>query len=156
MEKVDVSDGSNILADISNPPSSAIKKLRQMIDDARVQGIDVHQPQGGNIHNTFKPTLFIGMKVYNNNVIDEYKNVSPAATIIAFRTPKEAIALANNNRQGLAVSLWCDNITLINEITPHLNVGTVWLNSHGIIRASVPFTTYKPDGVGYIGGSLGN
>lgn len=146
--------GIDKIADISYPIPSEIAKLEQMISDARAQGIDVYQPHSDD--HTFQPTLFIGMKVYNNNVIDDYKNVSPAVTILPFRTPKEAVALANNNRQGLAASVWSENVSLINEITGKLEVGTVWVNSHGVIKPNVPFTTHKFDGAGYIGGSPGN
>lgn len=146
--------GIDKLADISYPIASEIEKLQRMISDARAQGIDVYQAHSDTLK--FQPTLFVGMKVYNNNVIDDYKNVSPAVTILPFRTPKEAVALANNNRQGLAASVWSENVSLINEVTKKLEVGTVWVNSHGIIKPNMPFTTHKFDGVGYIGGAPGN
>ncbi|GJQ74649.1 putative aldehyde dehydrogenase [Trypoxylus dichotomus] len=155
LQKIHVGNGIDTLADISYPIPSEIDKLNRMIKDARARGIDVYQPQPQTESTQFQPTLFIGMKVYNNNVIDDYKNVAPAATILAFRSPKEAVALANNSRQGFAASLWSENISLINEVTRQLQVGTIWVNSHGIIKPSVSFTTYKRDGVGYVGGSLG-
>ncbi|KRT80584.1 hypothetical protein AMK59_7258, partial [Oryctes borbonicus] len=153
LEKMRVGDGTDTLADISYPIPSEIKKINRMIEDARAQGIDVYQPQTEN--NKFQPTLFIGMKVYNNNVINDSNNVAAAATILAFRTPKEAIALANNSKQGFAASVWSESIGLVSEVTKQLQVGTVWINSHGIVKPSVSFTTYKLDGAGYIGGSLG-
>lgn len=153
IEKLRIGNGTDALADISYPMKNDIVKLERKIKDARNQGIDVYVPNTQT--EKFQPTLFIGMTVYNNNVIEENKNVCPAATILSFRTPKESVALANNSKQGLGASVWSENISLVNEVVRQLNVGNVWVNSHGIIKPNVPFTTYKSDGIGYVGGSNG-
>lgn len=40
----------------------------------------------------------------------------PVLTVLTFRTPKEAIALANNTRYGLGASVWTENLNLALEV----------------------------------------
>jgi aldehyde dehydrogenase (NAD+) len=101
----------------------------------------------------FPPTLFT--------------NVSPAATIaqteifgpvlvsMTFRTPTEAVQLANNTRYGLAASVWSDNINLALDVASKLKAGTVWINSTNLFDAASGFGGYRESGYGREGGKEG-
>jgi aldehyde dehydrogenase (NAD+) len=101
----------------------------------------------------FPPTLFT--------------NVSPAATIaqveifgpvlvaMTFRTPAEAVALANNTRYGLAASVWSDNINLALDVAPRIKAGSVWINCTNQFDASSGFGGYRESGFGREGGKEG-
>ena len=96
-----------------------------------------------------------------------FTNVSPAATVaqieifgpvvvlMSFRTPDEAVEIANNTRYGLAASLWSENINLALDIAPRLKAGTVWINCTNVFDAAAGFGGYRESGYGREGGREG-
>src|SRR5437764_8993115 len=74
---------------------------------------------------------------------------------MTFRTPAEAVALANNTRYGLAASVWSENINLALDIAPKLKAGTVWINCTNLFDASSGFGGYRESGFGREGGKEG-
>lgn len=125
-------------------------EIDQLIIDAKSRGIDIYQ--GYNDNNL---VVFIGQRVYENNVIKPNKQFVPTLTVLPFRTINEGIALANNNRQGIAASIWGENISQVNEAAKKLQVGTVWINSFGLFKPGVTFMPWKESGCGYFGGING-
>ena len=96
-----------------------------------------------------------------------FTNVSPAATIaqveifgpvvvlMTFRTPDEAVELANNTRYGLAASVWSENVNLALDVAPRLKAGTVWVNCTNMFDAASGFGGYRESGYGREGGREG-
>src|SRR5438105_665621 len=96
-----------------------------------------------------------------------FTNVSPAATIaqveifgpvlvsMTFRTPSEAVELANNTPYGLAASVWTENINLALDIAPQVKAGSVWINSTNLFDAASGFGGYRESGFGREGGREG-
>ncbi|HEX6059760.1 MAG TPA: aldehyde dehydrogenase family protein [Gemmatimonadaceae bacterium] len=96
-----------------------------------------------------------------------FTNVSPAATIaqveifgpvlvtMTFRTPAEAVQLANNTPYGLAASVWTENINLALDIAPKIKAGVVWINSTNLFDAAAGFGGYRESGFGREGGREG-
>ncbi|MGH7522904.1 MAG: aldehyde dehydrogenase family protein, partial [Gemmatimonadales bacterium] len=96
-----------------------------------------------------------------------FTNVSPAATIaqveifgpvvvlMTFRTPDEAVELANNTRYGLAASVWSENVNLALDVAPRLKAGTVWVNCTNLFDAASGFGGYRESGYGREGGREG-
>ena len=74
---------------------------------------------------------------------------------MTFRTPAEAVALANNTRYGLAASVWSENINLALDVAPKLKAGTVWVNCTNLFDASCGFGGYRESGFGREGGKEG-
>ena len=74
---------------------------------------------------------------------------------MTFRTPSEAVELANNTRYGLAASVWSDNINLALDIAPKLKAGSVWINCTNLFDASSGFGGYRERGFGREGGKEG-
>src|SRR5258708_8888054 len=74
---------------------------------------------------------------------------------MTFRTPAEAVELANNTRYGLAASVWSENINLALDIAPKLKAGTVWVNCTNMFDASSGFGGYRESGYGREGGKEG-
>ena len=79
----------------------------------------------------------------------------PVLSSTTFRTPEEAISLANNSRYGLSASIWSENINLALDIAPKLKVGVVWINSTNVFDAAVGFGGYRESGYGREGGKEG-
>ncbi|HEX9704283.1 MAG TPA: aldehyde dehydrogenase family protein [Gemmatimonadales bacterium] len=96
-----------------------------------------------------------------------FTDVSPAATIaqveifgpvlvsMTFRTPKEAVELANNTPYGLAASVWTENINLALDVAPQLKAGVVWINCTNQFDAASGFGGYRESGFGREGGREG-
>ena len=57
----------------------------------------------------------------------------------SFRTPAEAIALANNSRYGLAAGVWTENIGLATDVALSIKAGTIWVNCHNQFDAAAGF-----------------
>ncbi|HXT38085.1 MAG TPA: aldehyde dehydrogenase family protein [Chloroflexota bacterium] len=96
-----------------------------------------------------------------------FTNVAPAATIaqveifgpvlvsMTFRSPSEAVMLANNTPYGLAASVWSENINLALDVAPKIKAGTVWINSTNLFDAASGFGGYRESGYGREGGKEG-
>ena len=65
-----------------------------------------------------------------------------------FRTPAEAVQLANNTRYGLAASIWSENINVALDIAPKVKAGVVWVNCTNQFDASAGFGGYRESGFG--------
>jgi len=74
---------------------------------------------------------------------------------MTFRTPAEAVRLANNTRYGLAATVWSENINLALDIAPQLKAGTVWVNCSQHFDAASGFGGYRESGYGREGGREG-
>jgi aldehyde dehydrogenase (NAD+) len=72
-----------------------------------------------------------------------------------FRTPSEAVDLANNTRYGLAATLWSENINVALDIAPKLAAGVVWINGTNMFDAAAPFGGVRESGFGREGGPEG-
>ena len=79
----------------------------------------------------------------------------PVLVSMTFRTPAEAVQLANNNRYGLAASVWTENINLALDIAPQLKAGSVWVNCTNMFDAASGFGGYRESGFGREGGREG-
>jgi aldehyde dehydrogenase (NAD+) len=69
-----------------------------------------------------------------------------------FRTPAEAVEIANNSKYGLAATLWTENINLALEIAPKLVAGVVWVNATNLFDAAAGFGGTRESGFGREGG----
>ena len=76
----------------------------------------------------------------------------PVLVSTTFRTPSEAVELANNTRYGLAASVWSENINLALDIAPKLASGIVWINGTNMMDAAAGFGGMRESGFGREGG----
>ncbi len=131
MEKLRIGDPLDKAVDMGAIVSPGqLQEIQRLVSQGVEEGAEIWQPSWAcpTEGYFFPPTLFT--------------NVSPAATIaqveifgpvlvsMTFRTPAEAVALANNTRYGLAASVWSENINLALDVAPKLKAGTVWINGH--------------------------
>ena len=72
----------------------------------------------------------------------------PVLVAQSFETLEEVIELANDTPFGLAASIWSDNIRLVHQMIDSLEVGIVWVNTHHLVDASMPFGGVKQSGFG--------
>ena len=101
----------------------------------------------------FPPTFFT--EVSPAHRIAQEEIFGPVLVAMSFRTPAEAVALANNTRYGLAASIWTENINLALDLAPQIKAGTVWINCTNIFDAASGFGGYRESGFGREGGREG-
>ena len=76
----------------------------------------------------------------------------PVLVSTTFRTPSEAVTLANNTRYGLAATVWTENVNLALDIAPKLVAGVVWVNATNLFDAAAGFGGVRESGFGREGG----
>ena len=101
----------------------------------------------------YKPTLICNLDPAAEIVQEEI--FGPVLVSMTFRSPSEAVALANNTRYGLAASVWSDNINLALDVASRLKAGSVWVNSTNLFDAASGFGGYRESGFGREGGREG-
>lgn len=133
--------------------------IQQYIDIAHEEGADVYQTPvpdlaadaAGGAY--FAPTIITNVGSTSPLVQEEI--FGPVATVQTFRTPSEAIALANNSRYGLGGSVWTENVGLALETAISVKAGNLWINAHNLFDAATGFGGYKESGYGREGGREG-
>lgn len=101
----------------------------------------------------YPPTMLIN--VQPTATVAQEEIFGPVVSVMTFRTPEEAVQLANNTRFGLAASIWSENINLALDIAPKLKAGVVWINSTNMFDAACGFGGYRESGFGREGGREG-
>jgi aldehyde dehydrogenase (NAD+) len=101
----------------------------------------------------YKPTLITGLDPAAATVQEEI--FGPVLVSLTFRTPAEAVALANNTRYGLAASVWSDNINLALDVASKIKAGSVWVNCTNLFDGAAGFGGYRESGFGREGGKEG-
>jgi aldehyde dehydrogenase (NAD+) len=111
---------------------------------------DIKLPEKGLF---YKPTLITGLDPASATVQEEI--FGPVLVSLTFRTPAEAVELANNTRYGLAASVWSDNINLALDVASKIKAGSVWVNSTNLFDGAAGFGGYRESGFGREGGQEG-
>jgi aldehyde dehydrogenase (NAD+) len=74
---------------------------------------------------------------------------------MTFRTPREAVELANNTTYGLAASVWSESVNVALQVASQVKAGVVWVNSTNLFDAACGFGGYRESGYGREGGREG-
>ncbi len=132
-----------------------LERIRSLVDAGKTEGADFWQPswacpQEGCF---YPPTLFTN--VQPSSSIAQVEIFGPVLVAMTFRTPSEAVALANNTQYGLAASVWSESINLALDIAPKIKAGVVWINSTNLFDAAAGFGGYRESGFGREGGKEG-
>lgn len=98
----------------------------------------------------YPPTLITGLHPADHLMQEEI--FGPVLVSTTFRTPSDAVALANNTRYGLAATVWSENINLALDIAPKLASGIVWINGTNMMDAAAGFGGVRESGFGREGG----
>ncbi|MEX0645191.1 MAG: aldehyde dehydrogenase family protein, partial [Parvularculaceae bacterium] len=101
----------------------------------------------------FPPTLI--SNVSPSNIVAREEIFGPVLVSMTFRTLKEAVALANNTRYGLAATIWSENINRALEAASQMKAGVVWINTTNGFDAACGFGGYRESGFGREGGREG-
>ncbi|NUP71563.1 MAG: aldehyde dehydrogenase family protein [Gemmatimonadaceae bacterium] len=132
-----------------------LERIRSLVDQGKTEGADFWQPSWACPTEGcfYPPTLFTN--VQPSSSIAQVEIFGPVLVAMTFRTPSEAVALANNTPYGLAASVWSESINLALDIAPKIKAGVVWINSTNLFDAAAGFGGYRESGFGREGGREG-
>lgn len=133
-----------------------LTKIKEMIKLGTKEGAvlwqpdNVQCPRGGFF---LPPTLFTNVEP--SHTIAQEEIFGPVLVTLTFRTPSEAVELANNTRYGLAASIWSQDIDTAMDVARKVKAGTIWINSTNLFDAAAGFGGYRESGYGREGGREG-
>ncbi|MEM7737244.1 MAG: aldehyde dehydrogenase family protein [Deinococcota bacterium] len=132
-----------------------LERIESLVAQGISEGATCYQPswnvpEGGYF---YPPTLLTDVEPAST--VAQVEIFGPVVTMMTFRTPVEAVELANNTRYGLAASVWSENLNLALDIAPKLKAGVVWVNSTNQFDAAAGFGGYRESGFGREGGKEG-
>ena len=132
-----------------------LERIRGLVEQGVEEGAKMWQPSWAcpTEGYFYPPTLFTD--VSPAATIAQVEIFGPVLVSMTFRTPKEAVDLANNTPYGLAASVWTENINLALDVAPKLKAGVVWINSTNLFDAASGFGGYRESGFGREGGREG-
>jgi aldehyde dehydrogenase (NAD+) len=93
-----------------------------------------------------EPTIFGG--VTNDMKIAQEEIFGPVLAALAFDDAEQVVEQANRNPYGLAAAVWTKDLKKAHTVSRQLKAGTVWINTYGLMDASLPFGGYKSSGFG--------
>lgn len=127
-------------------------RIHAMVEQGRAEGATIHQgraPEGC----FYPPTLATGVEPASVLATEEV--FGPVVTLTPFRTPEDAVQLANNTRYGLAASVWSESVSLALDVAGRVRAGVVWVNCANVFDASAGFGGMRESGFGREGGREG-
>jgi aldehyde dehydrogenase (NAD+) len=132
-----------------------LERIRSLVEQGEKEGAQMWQPSWAVPREGcfYPPTLFTN--VAPSSTIAQVEIFGPVLVSMTFRTPEEAVALANNTPFGLASSIWSENINLALDVAPKIKAGVVWINCTNLFDAAAGFGGYRESGYGREGGREG-
>ncbi len=135
--------------------SEQLNRINSMVSDSVKDGAELFQCALPNdLEGFYFPPSLIN-KVSPSMTIFQEEVFGPVLVCSTFRTPSEAVELANNSKYGLSASIWTENINLALDIAPKIKAGVIWINSTNMFDAAVGFGGYRESGYGREGGKEG-
>ncbi len=132
-----------------------LERIRRMVDQGIADGATCWQPQmempTSGLY--FPPTLL--SNVHPTSIVAQQEIFGPVLAAMTFRTPAEAVELANNTVYGLAASVWSESINVALQVAAQIKAGVVWVNCTNMFDAACGFGGYRESGFGREGGREG-
>src|SRR5690349_23543016 len=132
-----------------------LERIQRLVDQGVAEGATCWQPSipipTRGLY--FPPTLL--SNVHPSSVVAQQEIFGPVLAAMTFRTPKEAVELANNTVYGLASCVWSESINVALHVAAQLKAGVVWVNCTNLFDAACGFGGYRESGYGREGGREG-
>jgi aldehyde dehydrogenase (NAD+) len=132
-----------------------LERIQKLVNQGVAEGATCWQPHLAMPSRGFyfPPTLL--RNVHPASVVAQQEIFGPVLAAMTFRTPREAVELANNTVYGLAASVWSESLNVALHIAAQLKAGVVWVNSTNLFDAACGFGGYRESGFGREGGKEG-
>ena len=132
-----------------------LERIQRLVDQGVAEGATCWQPSipvpSRGLY--FPPTLL--SNVHPSSVVAQQEIFGPVLAAMTFRTPREAVELANNTVYGLAACVWSESINVALHVAAQLKAGVVWVNCTNLFDAACGFGGYRESGFGREGGREG-
>src|SRR5437016_409997 len=132
-----------------------LERIQRLVDQGVAEGATCWQPSipvpSRGLY--FPPTLL--SNVHPTSVVAQQEIFGPVLAAMTFRTPREAVELANNTLYGLAACVWSESINVSLHVAAQLKAGVVWVNCTNLFDAACGFGGYRESGYGREGGREG-
>ncbi|HKV24470.1 MAG TPA: aldehyde dehydrogenase family protein [Candidatus Acidoferrum sp.] len=132
-----------------------LERIQRLVEQGVAEGATCWQPQitmpSRGLY--FPPTLL--SNVHPTSIVAQQEIFGPVLAAMTFRTPAEAVELANNTAYGLAACVWSESINVSLHVAAQLKAGVVWVNCTNLFDASCGFGGYRESGYGREGGREG-
>ena len=132
-----------------------LERIQRLVDQGVAQGATCWQPSiavpSRGLY--FPPTLL--SNVHPSSIVAQQEIFGPVLAAMTFRTPREAVELANNTVYGLAACVWSESINVALDVASQLKAGVVWVNCTNLFDAACGFGGYRESGFGREGGREG-
>jgi aldehyde dehydrogenase (NAD+) len=132
-----------------------LERIRRLVDQGVAEGATCWQPRIAMPERGlyFHPTLL--SNVHPASTVAQQEIFGPVLAAMTFRTPSEAVELANNTVYGLAASVWSESINVCLQVAAQIKAGVVWVNGTNMFDAACGFGGYRESGFGREGGREG-
>ncbi|HZP62102.1 MAG TPA: aldehyde dehydrogenase family protein [Terriglobales bacterium] len=132
-----------------------LERIRRLVDQGVAEGATCWQPQivlpSRGLY--YPPTLL--SNVHPTSIVAQQEIFGPVLAAMTFRTPSEAVELANNTAYGLAACVWSESLNVALHVAAQLKAGVVWVNCTNLFDAACGFGGYRESGYGREGGREG-
>lgn len=129
-----------------------LEKILSYIDIGKQEGAELLTGGGrnvldGDLENGYyvKPTVFRG---HNKMRIFQEEIFGPVVSVTTFKTPEEALQIANDTLYGLGAGVWTRDINKAYRFGRAIEAGRVWTNCYHSYPAHAAFGGYKMSGIG--------
>jgi aldehyde dehydrogenase (NAD+) len=132
-----------------------LDRIQRLVDQGIADGATCWQPamEMPSRGLYFPPTLL--SNVHPASIVAQQEIFGPVLAAMTFRTPAEAVELANNSVYGLAACVWSESINVALHVAAQVKAGVVWVNCTNLFDASCGFGGYRESGYGREGGREG-
>lgn len=92
-----------------------------------------------------EPTVFEGnnqMRIFQEEIF------GPVVSVTTFKTPEEALHIANDSLYGLGAGVWTRDGNMAYQMGRNIKAGRVWTNCYHLYPAHAAFGGYKQSGIG--------
>jgi len=129
-----------------------VQKISSYFEIGRKEGAEVLT--GGKINKMgseldggyyVEPTI---LKGHNKMRVFQEEIFGPVASVTTFKTPEEAIEIANDTQFGLGAGVWTRDAHEMYQVPRAIQAGRVWVNCYHAYPAHAPFGGYKKSGFG--------
>ncbi len=93
-----------------------------------------------------QPTVLVDVRQDMRVVQEEI--FGPVVVALPYDDVDDAVRLANDTPYGLGASIWSNDLARVHRMIPRIKAGTVWVNCHSMLDASLPFGGFKQSGIG--------
>ena len=132
-----------------------LDRIRRLVEQGIAEGATCWQPDLRlPAHGLYYPPTLLS-NVHPTSIVAQQEIFGPVLAAMTFRTPREAVELANNTVYGLAACVWSESINLSLHVAAQLKAGVVWVNCTNLFDASCGFGGYRESGYGREGGREG-